>query len=173
MNPVPVMVAIVLALACRAHAAPGDSQSNGAKDDAAKREQLEKQFAESLSGATLVGHFTARSSSDGQPPKEERYTIAKVSKLKNDYWLFQVRITYGEHDVKIPLTLQVKWAGDTPVITLTDLAIPGLGTYTARVLIYRDQYAGTWSGGTDGGQLFGKVVKNGPAPPIEKKLPPP
>jgi len=44
------------------------------------------------------------------------------------------------------------------VITLTDLTRPGMGTYTARVLLYRDQYAGTWSGNNAGGQMFGKIV---------------
>jgi hypothetical protein len=80
-----------------------------------------------------------------------------VAKLKGDYWLFETRIQYGDQDVQLPLTLQVKWAGDTPVITLTDVAIPGLGTFTARVLVYRDQYAGTWSGAMHGGQLFGRI----------------
>ncbi|MBI3838026.1 MAG: hypothetical protein HY288_08845 [Planctomycetia bacterium] len=127
---------------------------------AASREELEKQFAETLSGATLVGHFTITGQNSDQPLKEERYTLGKVSKLKNgDFWSFQARIQYGDHDVNVPLALEVKWSGDTPVITLTDVAIPGLGTYTARVLFYRDQYAGTWSGGGHGGHLFGKVVK--------------
>ena len=36
--------------------------------------------------------------------------------------------------------------------------IPGVGTYTARVVLYRDQYAGTWSGKNYGGQLFGKII---------------
>jgi hypothetical protein len=45
------------------------------------------------------------------------------------------------------------------VITLTDFAIPGVGTWTARVLLYRDQYAGTWSGKRGGGQMFGKIVR--------------
>ena len=46
-----------------------------------------------------------------------------------------------------------------PIITLTDLSIPGLGTYTARVIIYRDQYAGTWSAAEVKGQLFGRIVR--------------
>jgi len=53
----------------------------------------------------------------------------------------------------------IKWAGDTPVIEITDLSLPGMGTYTARVVLYRGQYAGTWSGrGGAGGQLFGKIL---------------
>ena len=120
---------------------------------------LEKQFAESLSGATLVGHFTNGSQEKGTELKEERYTLSKVSKLRGDYWLFQTRIQYGDHDLTLPLTLQVKWAGDTPVITLTDVMVPPLGKFTARVVVYRNQYAGTWSGGDHGGHLFGKVVR--------------
>ena len=128
---------------------------------AAELEQstLEKQFAESLSGATLVGHFTNGSQEKRTELKEERYTLSKVSKLRGDYWLFQTRIQYGDHDLTLPLTLQVKWAGDTPVITLTDVMVPPLGKFTARVVVYRNQYAGTWSGGDHGGHLFGKVVR--------------
>jgi hypothetical protein len=126
------------------------------------REELEKQFAESLSGSTLVGNFTVTGIKSDQPLKEDKYTLVKVSKLKNgDYWSFIARVQYGERDVQVPMALEVKWAGDTPVITLTDLAIPGLGTYTARVLFYRDQYAGTWSGTGHGGQMFGRIVKPG------------
>ncbi|MBI3462109.1 MAG: hypothetical protein HY000_03480 [Planctomycetes bacterium] len=125
---------------------------------------LDKQFEETLSGSVLEGSFTVTGRED-RIPKSEKYTIEKVSKLQNDYWLFQARIQYGDRDVTLPLPLQVKWAGDTPVITLTDLMIPGLGTYTARVVIYRDQYAGTWSASDHGGHLFGRVVKT----PAEEK----
>jgi hypothetical protein len=66
-------------------------------------------------------------------------------------------VVYGHTPVPEPEWLN-RWAGDRPVITLTDLSIPGVGTYTARVLLYSDQYAGTWSGGTHGGQVFGKII---------------
>ena len=104
----------------------------------------------------MVGHFTLGENSN---LREEKYTIKKVSKISGSIWLFQVRIQYGSNDVTVPLPLNVKWAGDTPIITLTDLSIPGLGTYTARVLIYRDQYAGTWSAEEIKGQLFGRIVR--------------
>lgn len=124
------------------------------------REELEKQFAEKLSGATLVGHFTLGESPAAGDLKTERYRIKNVSKLAGDTWLFQTGVQYGEKkEVFVPLPLEVKWAGDTPVITLTELALPLLGTYTARVLIYGDQYAGTWSGGDHGGHLFGKITR--------------
>ncbi len=123
------------------------------------RATLEKQFEETMSGATLVGTFTVTGRDDGKKLKEEKYTISKVSKVKDDYWLFVSRIQYGDHDVTLPLTLEVKWAGDTPVITLTDVAVPGFGKFTCRVMVFRDQYAGTWSGGDHGGHMFGRIER--------------
>ncbi|HVC95556.1 MAG TPA: hypothetical protein VND64_17810 [Pirellulales bacterium] len=121
------------------------------------RPTLEKEFTESLSGATLVGYFTTNGTKE-TGLKEEKYKLKNVKKLRGDTWLFEYQ--YGDKGVAIPLPLEVKWAGDTPVITLTDAAIPGVGTFTARVLFYRGEYAGTWSAGADhGGKLFGKIVK--------------
>ena len=122
----------------------------------------EQQFQEMLSGVTLVGHFTITGEGDSGTLREEKYTITKVTKLSDDYWFFFARIQYGGRDVTVPLKLEVKWADDTPIITLTDLEMPNLGTYTARVIIYRGQYAGTWSGGRYGGHLFGTITKNTP-----------
>ena len=151
--------------------APAEKAATPAETKVAKptQEELEKQFSETMSGATLVGQFTVTGPADDKPLKEERYTLGKVHKLKNGFWLFETRIQYGDHDVKLPLALQVEWAGDTPVITLTDAAVPPLGKFTARVLVYRDQYAGTWSGGTHGGHLFGRVERAGAKPAQEAK----
>jgi hypothetical protein len=118
---------------------------------------LERKFQQTTSGVTLVGHST---SLKGESiAGEEKYVIKKVSKIGGETWLFQVRIQYGSHDVPVPLPVTIKWAGDTPVITITDLTIPGLGTYTARVLLYQDQYAGTWNSKDHGGQVFGKILR--------------
>jgi len=54
--------------------------------------------------------------------------------------------------------VQVKWAGDTPVITLDNVGIPGGNSYSARVLIYNKTYAGTWSGGDHAGLLNGVIT---------------
>ena len=64
------------------------------------------------------------------------------------------------------MALPVKWAGDTPMISLTTFAVPGFGSFTARVLIYNGAYAGTWGDAQHGGKLFGKIVKN-TAPPAQ------
>ena len=126
--------------------------------------EAEKRFAEMLTNATLVGQFTDAARPDA-PPREERYTISSVRKLFGDRWLINARIQYGGKDVTVPMVLPVKFADDTPMISLTDLNIPGLGTYTARVLFYRDQYAGTWSGGKHGGHLWGRIERANQQPP--------
>ncbi len=130
-----------------------------AAQPAPTQEELETKFAETMSGATLVGRFTTREMGVDKPLAEDRYTLGKVHKLKNGLWSFETRIQYGERDVTLTLALDVKWAGDTPVITLDNVLVPGLGTFNSRVLVYDDEYAGTWSGGDHGGQLFGRITR--------------
>ncbi|MCA9101434.1 MAG: hypothetical protein R3C10_07785 [Pirellulales bacterium] len=130
---------------------------------------LEQRFDEMLSGATLVGVFTD-SSRPNAAPSEDRYTISDVSKLREDYWVFETRIQYGEQDQTIRLPLEVKWAGDTPVVTLTNVLVPGFGQFTARVLFYDGRYAGTWQGTNHGGVMYGRIEreKDGNTPAEEK-----
>jgi hypothetical protein len=116
-----------------------------------------RDFAQSMSGVALVGSST-RLNRDGVFGPE-RYHIDGVTHVSGDAWIFRTRLKYSGSEIPVPIPLTVAWAGDTPVITLTDLAIPGAGTFTARVVLYRGQYAGTWSGEKDGGQLFGKIVR--------------
>ena len=100
-------------------------------EDADAKNDHYTEFSKKLSNSALVGHFTI----DGQKgePKEERYELKRVTKMPNgDYWLFRARIRYGDHDVTVPLPLQVVWSGSTPVITLDSVTIPGLGTFSAR-----------------------------------------
>ena len=121
----------------------------------------EKQFQESMVDVALVGYY---SSGDKAELKEDRYVIERITKVKEDLWNFEVRIQYNKKDVKVAMPLPVKFAGDTPVISLTNFAVPGFGSFTARVLIYDGTYAGTWGDARHGGKLFGKIVKNTPAP---------
>lgn len=115
-------------------------------------------FSESMAGVTLAGQSTRLAREGVFGP--ERYRIDGVTHISGDAWLFRTRLNVRGSEIPVPIPLTVKWAGDTPVITLTDLTIPGVGRYTARVLLYRDQYAGTWSGqGGEGGQLFGRIVR--------------
>jgi hypothetical protein len=117
---------------------------------------LEKEFQDSMAGVALEGQSTH----DGKPAvAEDKYAIEKVVKTGDDQWTFFARVDFKGQTMTVRLPVQVKWAGDTPVITLTDQALPGMGTYTARVVVYRGQYAGTWSGKNGGGKVFGRIVK--------------
>ena len=66
-----------------------------------------------------------------------------------------------------PIPVFVKWAGDTAVITLDNVGFPGGDSYSARVLIYGNTYAGSWSGGNHAGLLNGLITTatNPPAAP--------
>ncbi len=121
-------------------------------------DELHAKFQKLLTGAKLRGQFTV----DGQSLdklQQESYEISKVEKLadSDDLWALTTRIQYGDHDLVVPIAVEVKWAGSTPVITLDELTIPGLGTFSARVLFHKDKYAGTWQHGTHGGHLFGQI----------------
>jgi hypothetical protein len=112
-----------------------------------------------LTNTKFVGRFTVAGKED-QLPKQEEYTITKVVKLpKGDWWEITARIQYGDHDLTVPMQMEIKWAGETPVITVDRLTIIGLGTFDARVLLRGDQYAGTWTHDNVGGHLFGKIIK--------------
>jgi hypothetical protein len=124
------------------------------------RATLEKRFSELLSNATMLGTYTTDGVDMDKPPKPDGYEIESATKLdKGDYWVILAKMKYGENSVKIPVTVRILWAGDTPVLTLTDLTIPGLGTFTCRLLFYGDRYAGTWQHGDHGGHMWGKIEK--------------
>lgn len=119
---------------------------------------LYEKFQKGLTNTKFIGKFTVTGMED-KPPKEEEYTITSVKKLeKGDWWEIVARIKYGDHDVTVPMRMEVQWADKTPVITVDRLFIPGLGTFDARVLLRKDKYAGTWAHDSVGGHLFGRIV---------------
>ena len=145
-----------------AETTPGTTvQGTADSDSEVDRAALESKFVERMSGVVLAGRYSVTSGGKESAASMEKYTISRVSRVKDkeDLWLFETRIQYGKTDLPVPLTLPVKWAGDTPIITLTDLTIPALGTFTARVMIHGELYAGTWQHGKTGGHLWGRVEK--------------
>lgn len=122
----------------------------------AKLTEAEAAFAEQLHNSVLVGHFTVVGN-DSQGGKPERYEIQRISKVNDSMWMFQTRIKYGSVDTVMPLVLPVEWAGNTPVVSLTDFTIPGMGTFSCRVLFHKDRYAGTWQHGEKGGHMWGLI----------------
>lgn len=152
----------LLALVCSVTAAAYGSdepKKEGEKSDKPSQEQLIKDLEKTLTGAKLVGQFTV-TGNDDRPPAKEEYTITLAQKVpEGDLWLIKANVKYGKTDKTFPIPLEIKWAGDTPVITLTKLSIPGLGTFSSRVVIYEGRYAGTWQHGKDGGHLFGTIER--------------
>jgi len=134
----------------------------GAAQDApapVDRAALERAFAEKMSGAVLVGAFTDDSAPPDAPPAKDRYTIAKAEKLEGDRWRFEAQVEYGGKQFPVAVELDVLWAGDTPVMAMTERRIPLVGTFDVRLLVHGDQYAGTWRGSGHGGHMWGRIER--------------
>lgn len=123
------------------------------------QEDRDRQVEQLLTGVTLVG----RSTTTGRDTlsSEERYVIEGVTRLTGDTWLVRSRFQYSGRDIPIVVPVEINWAGDTPMLGLTDFTIPGMGTFSARVVFFRGGYAGTWFATGHGGQLFGRLERPG------------
>jgi len=122
------------------------------------QEELEAKFKATLTKATMSGRWCGIKDGKLTPEKEDKYTIVSVNKLGGEAWIIHARIQYGNKDFVAPIPVFVKWAGDTPVITLDNIGMPGGNSYSARVLIYDKTYAGTWSGGDHAGLMNGIIT---------------
>lgn len=127
------------------------------------RAELEAEFRRTLTNAVLKGSWRMTGDLAGKEPlgkpRDETYSISSVEKLDDDRWQINARIQFGDKDVTIPVVVRVVWAEDTPIITINELTMPLLGTYSARVMIYRNYYCGTWFGPNYGGVMSGEIVK--------------
>lgn len=122
-------------------------------------QQRIEDLAQLLTGSRWSGKFTTiDQNGTAGAAKEETYEISKAEKLPDgNLWMLTARIKYGQRDVTVPLPINILWAGDTPVITVDQLLVPGLGTFDARVLIRDGKYSGTWTHNDHGGHLFGTI----------------
>jgi hypothetical protein len=111
-----------------------------------------------LTNVVLIGMFTVDRKKMNDLA-EERYEIKSIKKLADDddLWALEARIKYGDHDVTVPIVTTILWADKTPVITMDRMIIPGLGTFSARVVFHDNKYAGTWTHDANGGHLFGRI----------------
>jgi hypothetical protein len=132
----------------------------GRRVDPATLPEHERRFDERMDNVALVGRFTVTGRED-RAASPDRYEISSVEKVGENQWRFNAKI--GELGVTMPVVVPIEWAGDTPVITMTNLALPGLGTFTVRVFFYGDRYAGTWEDSRAGGHMFGRIVPAGAA----------
>ncbi|MEQ1892213.1 MAG: hypothetical protein ABL998_06695 [Planctomycetota bacterium] len=127
-----------------------------ARQDEANQEAREEAFAALLTNARLTGIFTDDARPDAVPQRDS-YTISKAECLEDGIWRIESLIEYGKNSVKVPLFIKIKWAGDTPVMTLDDLEVPGLGKFTCRILFHGKSYAGIWRGADHGGAMSGVI----------------
>lgn len=131
-----------------------------AQERAAQTKPPITEFEEYLSNSKLTGVFTI----DGKPLEKleaETYEIKSAKKLDgyDSLWEIVARIKYGDKDIEVPVELNIEWVGRTPVMVMDSMAIPGLGTFSARVLFHDKKYSGTWKHDNHGGHLFGRVEK--------------
>jgi hypothetical protein len=125
----------------------------------ASQPALEAKFKETMTGATMSGQTTALKDGALGASREDKYSIVSVEKGSGSSWTINAQL----HGAVVPIPVQVKWAGDTAVIIVDNLQVPGANaygasSYSARVMIYEHTYAGTWSGGDHGGLLTGVIT---------------
>lgn len=152
-------ITLAVALGTLTPVAPQDDVTSKAKKKAEQAEKVQAEreaaFAKLMTGATLVGRFTV----DGQDglPKPERYELREFKKLRGNTWKIGARMKFGKIDKVVPMQLKIKWAGDTPVITMDKLSLIG-EEFTFRVLFHGTRYVGTWEHiGVGGGHMFGTI----------------
>ena len=134
----------------------------------AKQDQLEAKFKETMAGVVMSGRWCPLKDGVLGEEKEDKYTIVSAAKVSGSSWVINARMKYGDHDFLAQIAVQVKWAGDTAVIIMNELHLLGPNgygeaAYSARVLVYGNTYAGTWSGAGHGGLLKGTITKEKPA----------
>jgi len=149
---------IVLALAAWSHSALAQDAAKPAAPAKVELNEHEKKFEASLKNAVFVGRWCLVKDGKMGDAKAETYTIHSAQKINDRQWIISARMQWGKKDITVPIPVNVLWAGDTPVITLDKLWIPGAGTYSARVMVFDNTYAGTWSGPNYGGLLNGVVT---------------
>jgi hypothetical protein len=156
------VVLATMVLACgRAATAEGPAgKENPPSKPAVELNELEQAFVDLMKGSVLDGHFSIDGAGEKSTPKTDRYRINSVTKVKDDSWLVNARVVYGDFDVVVPVPVKMNWAGDTAVLSVTDLSIPGLGEgFSSRLLFDGKRYAGTWAHGEVGGHMWGKIDK--------------
>lgn len=125
------------------------------------QEELEKKFTDTMTNAVMAGRWCLLEDGKLGADKDDKYTISSVAKNADGSWTITAKIEYAGLTFNAPVPVQVKWAGDTAVIIVDNMGLPGTAKYSARVLVHDGTYSGTWSGGGHGGLMHGVVKKAG------------
>jgi hypothetical protein len=161
-----LLLAVCASAACFSSPIWAEQKPTGQASSPERQAKLEAALSKMLSGATLEGSFTSTGAgSNSEKLSRDKYTLGEVKKVGGELWQIPARIQYGEKDITVPIMLPIRWAGDTPVVAVDDLPLPGFGTVSARVMFFEGHYAGYWKHGEHGGSMFGVIH------PAEKEQP--
>jgi hypothetical protein len=161
-----LLLAACVSVVCFSSAIMAEQESAEQANSPERQAKLDAALSKMLSGATLEGSFTSTGAgSDPSKLSRDKYTLGQVKKVGGDVWQIPARIQYSGKDITLPIVLPIRWAGDTPVVTVDDLPMPGFGTVSARVMFFEGHYAGYWKHGDHGGNMFGVIH------PAEKEQP--
>ena len=122
----------------------------------------EERFKFLFTNATLSGRWAPlKDGVLGEQRDGDRYQIVGVVKGDGDKWTVQAKMKYRGQEMVMPIPVRMQFSGDTAILLVDNLSIPGGGTYTARLLIYERTYSGTWTSPRGGGMLYGTITGEG------------
>lgn len=147
-----------LALASSDFAPAQDATKTPSSKPQAGAQELEAKLIATLTNATFTGRWCGVKDGQFGPDKEDSYTVVSIKKLGGDNWQINAQMQYGGKNIEVPVPAQVKWAGDTPVLILDQVGMGTPRSYSARVLIYDNTYAGWWTAPDHGGLLNGVIT---------------
>lgn len=151
-------------------ATPGTAAKETSAKPQLSAEELESKFKAMLSNATLSGRWAPIKDGALGEEKSDTYQIVSVGKISGDNWVVNARIKMNQREFVAPLPVKVIWAGDTPVLIVDKMTMPGgKNAYSARVIFFENTYAGNWSGGDHGGMLYGTITNEKASKPEETK----
>jgi hypothetical protein len=138
---------------------PKDSQKSASASNKPLPSDPEERFIALFTNATLSGRWARlKDGVLGEERTGDKYTIVSVVKRDGDSWTVNAKMKYGEKELILPVPVRMKFTGDTAVLSVEDLGMPGGGTYTARLLIFERTYSGTWKDQRGGGMLYGTIA---------------
>lgn len=158
------LLSVVIAALCLSTLAQSQSEPKETRKPAPPTQKplpsdLEERFKTLFTKATLSGRWARiKDGLLGEERAGDKYTILSVVKREADNWTVNAKMKYGEKELILPVPVRMKFVGDTAVLMVEDLGIPGGGTYTARLLIFERTYSGTWKDQRGGGMLYGTIT---------------
>jgi len=119
----------------------------------------EEHFKGLLTKASLSGRWAPLKDGElGEEKSGDKYGIVSVTKREGNDWTVNAKLKYRDQELLLPIPVQMKFAGDTAILVVDKLAIPGGGTYSARLMFYERTYSGTWMSERSGGMLYGTIT---------------